>query len=283
MSASPVGASLAPDPILVLGAPRSGTTYLQSILASHPEVAITNEVRLFAWLHRALLLTRDDLAVFEQRAEVTTFLRRELPTLVRRYFAERAPHARWWGDKNPHYAWDEAQLQTVAELFPGARFVHIVRDPRAVIASLLRKQHGDGRPWIAAEDAHVQVGTHVASARRFGASVGPDRFREVRWEDLVADDEAEARALFDWLGIPFAPEVEQFCRQQRRERTAISGPTSDLERAGDPAAGKAAWAATIAPRDQRKSLQFLAPFLLASGYETPPTLDAIWRTLPEDA
>ncbi len=274
--------SLAEDPILILGAPRSGTTYLRTILDCHPEVVLTNEVRLFEWLHRAVADTHADLALFEQREPFTAHLLQELPNLLRRYYRQLDRGARWWGDKNPHYAESETTLRTTAEIFPGAHFLHIVRDPRAVIASLLRKQHADGRPWIGAEDAHVQVVNHVLTASRFGGTRDSEHYRELRYEDLVADDVGVARELFDWLGIPFAPEVEQFCRQQAEMRSPISGPTSDLAAAGDHRSAIAAWAAIVPLADQRRSLQFLAPLLLQFGYETPESLDAENRRLPPD-
>lgn len=273
---------LAEDPILVLGAPRSGTTYLRTILDCHPEVVLTNEVRLFGWLHRAIAATNEELAVFEQREPFTAHLRQELPDVLRRYYRQLDRGARWWGDKNPHYAESETTLRTTTDLFPGTRFVHIVRDPRAVVASLMRKQHADGRPWIGAEDAHVQVVNHVLTASRFGRSQDPEHYLELRYEDLVADDVGVARRLFAWLDIPFAAEVEQFCRQQAIERSPISGPTSDLASAGNHSAAIAAWAAVVPLADQRRSLQFLTPILLQFGYETPASLDAENRRLPPD-
>lgn len=268
------------DPIVVLGAPRSGTTYLREIIDSHPQIAMTNEVRLLEWLHRSLLETKDDRALFAQREAFVEFLLKELPDMVRRYYRNLAPEARWWGDKNPHYAEHEATLQTISTVFPGTRFIHIVRDPRAVIASLLSKTHDDGAPWIEAQDAHVLVGTHLGNASKFGAGHDDALFHEIRYEDLVADDEGMARSLFEWLEIPFVPEVVDFCQAQSAARTGFSGPTSDLEKVGDPESAKNHWASVIPPGDQRRSLQYLAPYLLKFGYETRESLDAAYRALP---
>ena len=274
---------LAEDPIVVLGAPRSGTTYLRNILDSHPDVSISNEVRLLEWLHRALAATQDDRALLADRDDFVAFLHAELPALVRRYYAARAPAARWWGDKNPHYAEHEGTLRTLASVFPRSRFVHIVRDPRAVVASLLKKRHEDGRPWTKPEEAHVLVGTHLEVAARFGATMPPDRYRLLRYEDLVEDDEAAARGLFAWLGIPFHDAVAQLCRAQAVQRTAFSGPTSDLANAGRRDSAIAAWLAAVPPAHQRESLQFMAPYLLQFGYETAASLDTFNRSLSPGA
>lgn len=277
--------SLANDPIIVLGAPRSGTTYLQRIIDRHPQVALTNEVRLFEWLHRALAQADDERALLNQRDAFRDHLRAELPAMVRRYYEELAPTALWWGDKNPHYAESEATLQTIVSLFPGARFIHIVRDPRAVVTSLMRKKHLDGTDWTHPEYAHELTGQHLGIASKFGADRGTEHFYEFRYEDLVADDEGVAKALFEWLRIPFTEEVASFCREQRIERTSFSGPTTDLSQAGDRDAVRAAWAALAQPAEQHRSLEFLAPYLLQFGYETRESLEDIFKTLgkPRDA
>ncbi|MCR9248272.1 MAG: sulfotransferase [bacterium] len=281
MDSDAQGHPLVDDPIIVLGAPRSGTTYLQSILDRHPAIAMTNEVRLFEWLHRALELTHEAEAVLFERDEFRAHLERELPALVRRYFAGKKPGARWWGDKNPHYAASTATLATIARAFPGARFVHIVRDARAVLASLLNKRHADGTPWIShPEYAHTMIANHLDFAREHGEALAAEQFYELRYEDLVANDEQVARELFDWLGIPFVEEVAAFCRDQASERTSFSGPTSDLQAAGNREAAQTAWSQVAPPPQQRESLRFLAPYLLRYGYETETSVEALIDTLP---
>lgn len=269
-----------PDPIVVFGAPRSGTTYLQKVLDSHPEVAITNEHRVFEWLQRSLELCDDDRAVFNHREQLRRWLTDDLPRRLRAYYRETFPAARWWGDKNPHYAARPETVATLRACYPGARLVHIVRDPRAVVASLMRKRKDSGEAWIAPEQAHTMVVGHVDNARRCVEEAGAARGYELRYEDLVADDEGAARRLFSWLGVPFAPEVEAFCRSQSTSRTAFSGPTSALADAG--ARAHEAWSEVVPAADQRQSLQFLAPLLLRHGYEDAASLDARNRALPAD-
>jgi hypothetical protein len=62
------------DPIVVFGAPRSGTTYLEQILNAHPAVFISHETRVFAWLHHALVLTQDHrlLAIIARNSWLTS-------------------------------------------------------------------------------------------------------------------------------------------------------------------------------------------------------------------
>lgn len=272
--------SLEADPILILGAPRSGTTYLQSILDRHPQISLTNELRVFDWLHRALRdLPREIGAELAQPNDFVATLARELPELLRGFYRRRAPEARWWGDKNPHYAADPALLDTVLELFPGTRFVQIVRDPRAVVASLARKQHDDGTPWIPLDQAHVMVVEHMQNGLALAGRVDPGRYVRIRYEDLVADDLAVTRGLLGALGIPVATEVERFCAQQMRERTPFSGPTTDLREAGARSAARAAWREVVPLERRRESLLMFAQLLLDLGYEDAASLDAENRSL----
>lgn len=282
MTPSASAAATALDPILVYGAPRSGTTYLRQILDAHPEVTLTNEVRLFTWLHESVAVQpHDDRVVFEQRADFIAHLQRRVPEVVRSFYSRQGRMTRWWGDKNPHYAQDPAILRTVATLFPQARFVHIHRDPRAVLGSLLQKRHDDGRPWISSEDAHMLIVAHVQNALAFGRELGDSRVYSLRYEDLVRDDVGEARRLFGWLGIPWVEPVEDLCRAQATGRTAFSAPTSDLRRAGVTAEAIAQWRKVIPPNRLRDSLQYLAPVLLELGYEDAASLDAANRALPD--
>ena len=274
------------DPILVLGAPRSGTTYLQSILDRHPRVELTNELRVFTWLHEATKSLPAEIGA--EMAKPNPFVHQveeELPGVVRRHYAERAPDARWWGDRNPHYAADPAVLETVLDCYPNAQFVHIVRDPRAVVASLARKMHDDGQPWIPLDVADVMVVEHLQNA--VALEERPDvRYQRVRYEDLVQDDAAVAGQVLDELGIPRADEVQDYCERQQQERSPVSGPTTDLGRAdlsleGLRRASRRAWRETVPAERQRESLMMFAPWLLRFGYEDPASLDAENRALGE--
>src|SRR5688500_12052684 len=94
------------SPIIIFGAPRSGTTYLISIFNSYTDVFITHETRLIVWVHRALnVLPTEDKAVLSYRKQFVDHLYRSFPQLIRTfYIGIKKPSARYWGDKNPHYA-----------------------------------------------------------------------------------------------------------------------------------------------------------------------------------
>jgi Sulfotransferase family/Domain of unknown function (DUF6473) len=267
------------DPIIVFGAPRSGTTYLEQILNSHPEVFISHETRVFAWLHHAFRLADDHRLLANSRPEFLALLRSALPEMLREFYLELAPDARYWGDKNPHYAdpFNRGALEFVVELFPGSRFVHIIRDGRDVISSLSQKRWSDGTPWTTFDNAIRMWKTHVRMGRGFGEGLAAGRYFELRYEDLVRDDAGFAAELFRFLGIEPHPAVRAFCESQREERTAFMEPVRDLARG----AASSDWASHFTPLQRVRTLELLARPLVRFGYETEESLADLRRQAEE--
>ena len=207
-----------PDrPVIVLGCPRSGTTMLQVALHAHPRLAIPPETWLLVDAYRERLrfgdlrtrAGKEALADWVMTRRKVRDLRlgrqgvRRLvldapPTLgsalgaVLQAYAQRFDKPRW-GDKRPAYYQDVA---AVLRLFPDAQFIHLVRDPRACVASLQRMPWWDlGTP--AALAAWVEAVDYGAAWR---ARLGPDSWYELRYEQLVAEPEQELRQLCAYLG-----------------------------------------------------------------------------------
>jgi hypothetical protein len=253
-------------PIVVYGAARSGTTYLVQILNRDPRFFISDETRVFVWAHRALhCLENDDLTRILQRDQVLGFMRRTLPGALRELYRELAPEAQWWGDKYPHYA-DPRNLgclDSIVELYPGARFVHIVRDGRDVVTSGLRGT------WPDFEVVHGMWTGHVDVGCAFGRALPAGQYFELTYEELVRDDLAMARRLFDFLGVDLHPSVERFCRKEQRRRTDFCTPTRDLSLG----VARSEWASFLSPAEQVRSLDLLGEHLVRMGYETPQSLE----------
>jgi hypothetical protein len=209
-------------PVFVLGCPRSGTTLLRVMLTAHPRIAIPPATRFLvpAYLRRrrfGSLRTREQrerLARFVLDRPLSRFSRLEVSADEVRArmdkaaslgaalaapfaaYAERLGKARW-GDKRPFYY---SFVDELDRLYPDAQFVHVVRDGRACAASLKRPPFDYG-----SERAMVTWLNAVHSCRRAGERLGPERYHEVRYEDLVADPEASLRAMCGFLGEDFDP------------------------------------------------------------------------------
>jgi omega-hydroxy-beta-dihydromenaquinone-9 sulfotransferase len=101
------------------------------------------------------------------------------------------------------------RIRTLLEIFPNARFVHIVRDPHVVFASTVHlwkslwSSHGLQKPHFRDLDEYVYRNfLHVAGRIEEGKSlIDPRRFFEVRYEDLVLDAPGQMRALYEHLGL----------------------------------------------------------------------------------
>lgn len=167
---APVDVSL--QYVFLVGCPRSGTTLLQRMLDTHPEVAVAPEthfMRLF-WRRRALYdplerpdhferLLRDIAArpeFIEMGLDPAHFQRvawegpRTYDALLRLLLEQFASSrsVRVVGEKTPDHL---VHMLPLKEFFPSARFVHIVRDPRAVVNSHRGVPWSKGSLWKDAE------------------------------------------------------------------------------------------------------------------------------------
>lgn len=253
------------DPIVVFGPPRSGTTYLIEILNRHPQVYISTETRLFVWAHQTMNVeTQEFYSCFKDRDRFVSHLRAAYPDLIRSFYRDLQPDARYWGDKNPHYASPDTAgcLPTILDLFPGARFINIIRDGRGTVASVLEQG------WEDFETAHRWWSSYLDVGCSFGRSLPANQYFELRYEDLIKDDTAMARRLFDFLGIDIHPNVIKFCDAQQEKRSPINKPVRDLS--GD--LTHTNWSTLLTPGQQLHSLDLLGERLVHFGYETESSL-----------
>lgn len=208
-----------PFPFFV-GCGRSGTTLLRAMFDSHPLMAVPSESYFVGNLgrhssrysvesgfDRSRFL--DDLLGIEwaqqwglQRAELQAAMDAAPPDdfaaavrCVFRCYADKAGKPRY-GDKTPNYV---ARMPLIAGLFPEARFVHIIRDGRDVATSFLRVPFG---PETAAEGA-IFWRRRVSNGRAAGRQLGPDRYREVRYEELVENPRGTLGQLCAFVRLNF--------------------------------------------------------------------------------
>lgn len=265
-------------PIVIFGAARSGTTYLTQILNRHPEVSISVEERLFLWVHQSLRVVPRNEHLFGGNRKLserfTEYLNASYPQFVRQFYSDIAPEARYWGDKYPHYAasTNVRCLDTIAELFPRPKFLHIIRDGRDVAVSGLRGN------WTNFDGVHRMWIDHVGAGVSFGATQPPERYFEVRYEELVRDDVAIAKRVFEFLEIDIHPAVVAFCEKQREERTPFRAPSRDLTSG----AQQSDWATALDPEQRLASLDLIGDGLVTYGYETKESLASLRLALQEE-
>jgi hypothetical protein len=196
-------------PVFVLSLPRSGSTLLQRMLATHPQVATASEPwvllpQLYAlrehgataeYGHRTAARAIADFAdaLPGGRDDYLAEVRRSALSLYER----AAGDAAWFVDKTPRY---HLVVDEIMALFPDARFVFLWRNPLAVAASII-DSFGRGHWNLDRYDVDLHGGIDrlvAAHARRDPRAVA------VRFEDVVADPVAGTSAVFELLGLDAA-------------------------------------------------------------------------------
>lgn len=192
-------------PIFVIGLPRSGTTLVEQILASHPRVRAGGELILGpeaeqSCRQRLGLGPADPLP---SPGDPTT--RAELERARERYLDglfERGLDAHWVVDKLPANARIAGFLRL---LFPDAPIIHCRRDPRAIAWSLYSANFAAHEAWYHDLDAMAGVFQRHERLMAHWRALLPPPFTEINYEALVQEPESGIPALLDACGIPFDP------------------------------------------------------------------------------
>ncbi len=217
--------------VFIVGCPRSGTTLFRHIVDAHPTITITPEAHWIPkWFEERKGLTCEGMVTPElipQLLEHPKFAllrigRAELLTLVKDgrpvHYASfvtgifdlcgKAQGKALVGNKTPDSV---RRMGTLHALWPQARFVHLIRDGRDVALSLVNwprvrnKKPGTFPTW---KDDPVSTSAlwwelNVRRGREAGEWLGPELYREMRYESLVAHPEEECAALCDFLGLAY--------------------------------------------------------------------------------
>jgi tetratricopeptide (TPR) repeat protein len=192
-------------PVFVIGLPRSGTTLVEQILASHPQVAGGGELTLGPAVEHACR-RRLDLGSADPLPSTTDpAVRGELERARERYLDglfERGLDARWVVDKLPANARIAGFLRL---LFPDAPIVLCRRDPRALAWSLYTANFAAHEAWY--HDLDDMADEFRRHARRMDhwRTVLPPPFTEIGYEELVREPETRIPRLLADCGIPFDP------------------------------------------------------------------------------
>jgi tetratricopeptide (TPR) repeat protein len=202
-----------PSPIFIVGMPRAGSTLLEQILASHPEVEGTHELFLIPRL--ALRLSGDVGEPYPNRlASLSADERRALgeEVIAAAHIHRRLGRPRFI-DKQPA---NFQHIGLIHLILPNARIVDIRRHPMASGFAMFRQHFGKGRDFSydLAEIAGYYR-RYLETMRMYDEAL-PGRTHRVIYEDLVADTEGEIRRLLDYCGLPFAESCVRF-HETRRE------------------------------------------------------------------
>jgi tetratricopeptide (TPR) repeat protein len=211
------------DPIFIVGLPRSGSTLLEQILASHPMVEGTQELPDIVALARTLggKKTRGDATRYPE--VLGSLSAEELRALGERYLeqtrVQRKTSAPLFVDKMPN---NWAHVGMIHLILPNARIIDARRHPLACCFSGF-KQHFARRQHFTygLEEIGRYYRDYVELMAHFDR-VLPGRVHRVIYEQLVESLEAEVRRLLDYCGLPFDERCLRYYENDRAVRTASS-------------------------------------------------------------
>ncbi len=199
-------------PVFVLGMPRSGTTLVEQVLASHPSVQGAGEL-----MHMQRLAER--LGNFPHG--FATLAPEQLAPLGQGYVDKVAPLAqghRHVVDKMPA---NFLYAGVIRLALPGARIIHVKRDPvdtcLSCYSKLFTSEQAFSYDLVELGRFHRDYQTLMAHWR---AVLPASHFMEVEYEAMVDDLETEARRMLDFLGLAWDPACLDFHKSRRAVRTA---------------------------------------------------------------
>ncbi|MGB3200150.1 MAG: alpha/beta fold hydrolase, partial [Nodosilinea sp.] len=292
--------------IFLLSAPRSGSTLLRVMLAGHPDLFCPPELHLLPFntladqqtalggsylqegLQRALMeLWQIDADQAEALLSDWSQHQLTVPEIYGKMQQTAAP--RQLVDKSPTYSFGLETLERAEQIFAGAKYIHLVRHPYAVIDSFVRNRMHKifditpADPYQLAEQVWQTSNHNIAT---FLNRVAPTRHHLLRYEDLVADPAPAMKALCAFLDLPFDPAVltpyqgRRMTDGVRAKSLAVDDPNFRQRDQIDPGLATV-WQSMQLPRQLNSTSQTLAQqFDYPLPQEGEPVLEQAQRSTP---
>jgi len=275
-------------PIFVVGAARSGTTLLQSMIDAHPDIALVGELHFFDQVmrlresipeplgpetieslragvlkcHAMQFVPEIELALEHALARLTTLPApgyRELFRLLLEAFGELRGASNV-GEKTPN---NVRYLDELVHFFPHARIVHILRDPRDSISSRLRYPYTS--PSVIFNTLLWKIEMIYAADFVASGQATADRYLEVRYEDLVEDPRQVLEQICGFIGVDFAPSMLE--GHQRVDRVFKDEPWKDGVASPTNRRSVGAWRQRLTPAQAALIEAVAGSYLAGTGYD----------------
>jgi len=211
-----------PDPIFIVGLPRSGSTLLEQILASHSRVEGTQELADIPRIVLQLQGREPDLDNPRYPGVLADMAAEDFLRLGEKYLAETRVYRSdkpLFIDKMPN---NFRHIGLIHLMLPNARIVDARREPMACCFSNFKQLFANGQEFTySIEDIARYYRNYLALMRHWDAAL-PGRILRVQHDDVVADLEGSVRRLLDHCGLAFEPGCVEFHKTQRSVRTPSS-------------------------------------------------------------
>ncbi|MCP4022881.1 MAG: tetratricopeptide repeat protein [Desulfobacteraceae bacterium] len=207
-------------PVFIVGMPRSGTTLIEQILASHPLVfgggeikALLKLVRQFTWIKSdrdsKFFIPENGVESFKQAGQAYISEIREL-SKNKKHIIDKMPH-------------NFMNIGLIKSMLPNAKLIHCLRDPMDTCFSIFKNFfHDKGHKYAYSMEELGQYYNLYSDLMEHWRSSLPGSFYEIRYEDLVSDQENQTHKLLEYCGLPWDDSCLTFFKTRRAVRTASS-------------------------------------------------------------
>lgn len=284
-------ALLPEKPFFIVGHPRSGTTLLRFILSSHPRIYIPEETGFIPFLpyRKKPELSYPEFIEILTRIGSLNFLWKNIVSSPRNFY-ESLPvknlatvldalyriqigpfSAIRWGDKTPLYV---QYLKEINEIFPQAQFIHLIRDGRDTLLSA-RKKWPKNRYYKNGYYLIQNWARNVAAGRQAADWLGPERYIEIRYEDLILAPLTATQKICTFLNESFSETMLDHTQLARKVGPGPDNHREILEPISQNSINR--WKLEM-PLYERKMTQRTALNVLREcGYEIEPLPSMSWR------
>ncbi|NEX91480.1 sulfotransferase [Caulobacter sp. 17J65-9] len=227
--AAPAPGDPSGEPIFVVGLPRTGTTLVDRIISSHPDVASAGELGHFPLIAKRLAGTPGPLSI--ERPTFEALGRVDPARLGRAYVDSTRPLT----GQTPRFV-DKAPINVLFaalmhRALPNARIVCVRRDPVDACVSNFRQIFPTVHPYYDyvydLQNTARQVALFEDLAEHWRAVLPAERYTEIRYEDLVENQEAETRRLLAFCGLSW----DERCLAFHENKAAVATPSAAQVRA----------------------------------------------------
>jgi len=265
-------------PAFVVGHPYSGTTFLQLLMSSHPSFSSAPETHFFTYMMKPIKNWKNSKLnhkqldfLFERftlkpQIKLDTDFKKYIKNLAGKegiapavmlnelmiYFAKKSgAKSKRWIEKTPRHA---GLIQEILILYPNAKFIYIIRDPRDVVSSTLRFldfKSEKNRWWHCAKRAEMWK-IEVENALKIISSVDKKYVMVIRYDDIVQDPEDSLKKIMEFLNEKYYDKsLEDFSKNYRNVTLPFEESYKNLASVGKIVDCRGIWKKRMSENDAR--------------------------------